>query len=348
MPLPPESPLRDQLASPGRPDHRNRPAGAVIGIVTNNTDPDGWGRVKVRFPWLHDEVESHWCRIAQPYAGGGRGSFWLPEVGDEVVVVFDRGDPNHPYVLGGVWNGEDVPPPPGNPDGENNHKIWRTRNSHQIIFEDTEGSERITITDGKNERHLVIDVAGDTITLTADPGDITFEAPQESISIQCVNLEIDVTGNSTWKVDTSLSDACTDRTETITGADTLEVGSTWNLTSKSTTINAGTSSVTVDKASSTVTSGLTLTNPGSRQTKSTTVKKVSGPETSTIGMLEVHADETIALVSNGPATVTAGVLNVKAPDVRATSPAMLTVMGGLVNVQGKSAVTAKGSLVTIC
>jgi uncharacterized protein involved in type VI secretion and phage assembly len=348
MPLPADDQLPDRLASADRPDHRNRPAGAVIGLVTNNQDPQGWGRVKVKFPWLHDSVESHWCRIAQPYAGGGRGSFWLPEVGDEVVVVFDRGDPNHPYLLGGVWNGKDAPPPPGDPDGKNNHKIWRTRNAHQIIFQDTDGSEKITITDGKNQRHLVIDVAADSITLTADPGDITFEAPAESISVECVNLEIQASNNSTWNVDTEMSDQCKDRTETITGADSLKVGTTWNVTTKSATVSAASSKVTVDKASASVSSNLTLTNPGSRTTKSTTIKKTTGPETMVAGMVEIHADQTIALVANGPGTVTAGVMTVKAPDVRASTGAMLTVMGGLCNVQGKTAITAKASLVTVC
>ena len=72
---------------PRRPaDYRNPVRGAVVGIVTNIVDPLSWGRIKVRFPWLHDDVESNWARIAQPYAGNGRGTFWLPEIGDEVCV----------------------------------------------------------------------------------------------------------------------------------------------------------------------------------------------------------------------------------------------------------------------
>jgi phage baseplate assembly protein gpV len=215
-------------AGPER-DFRDRPAGAVIGLVTNNTDPQGMGRVKVRFPWLHDTEESHWARIAQPYAGPGRGTFWLPEVGDEVVVIFDRGDPNHPYVLGGVWNGEDDVPPPGNPDGEDNHKIWRTRSGHQIIFEDTDGSEKITLIDGVSERHLVIDVAADSITLTASPGDITFEAPQNTLTVACKDLQIDAKGSSTWTVGNDFTDTCDVRQETIKAADSIDVETTWTV-----------------------------------------------------------------------------------------------------------------------
>lgn len=348
MAAPGDEHLFESLRKRTPPDHRQAPSGAVIGIVTNNQDPEGMGRVKVRFPWLHDSVESHWARIAQIYAGGGRGSFILPEVGDEVCVVFDRRDPNHPYVLGGLWNGSDIVPPPGNPDGENDTKIFRTRSSHQVVFEDKSGAERITIIDGPGKRKLVIDVAADRITLSADPGDITFEAPAESISIRCVNLEIEATNNSTWNVDTTMSDSCTDRTETITGADKLTVGAAWNVATKAASIKAGTSSVTVDKASASVSAGMTLTNPGKRTTKSTTVKKKSGPETTTAGMVEIHADQTIAFVTNGPATITSGMVEIKAPDIRVSSGAMLTVMGGLVNVQGKTAVTAKASLVTVC
>ena len=60
--------------------------GMVIGIVTNNRDPNNWGRVKVKFPWLADGVESNWARMVSPMAGGDRGLFILPEVDDEVLV----------------------------------------------------------------------------------------------------------------------------------------------------------------------------------------------------------------------------------------------------------------------
>ena len=88
----------------------NGPAGVVIGLVTNNQDPDGQGRVKVKFPWLSDDQESNWARLAMPMAGKNRGLFLLPEVGDEVLVMFEQGDVNHPYVIGAVWNGADTPP----------------------------------------------------------------------------------------------------------------------------------------------------------------------------------------------------------------------------------------------
>ena len=88
----------------------NGPAGVVMGIVTNNNDPQGQFRVKVKFPWLSADEESHWARVAMPMAGKDRGLMLMPEVDDEVLVMFEQGDVNHPYVIGSIWNGSDTPP----------------------------------------------------------------------------------------------------------------------------------------------------------------------------------------------------------------------------------------------
>ena len=69
----------------GESDRNDRIGGVVVGVVTNNQDPDGLGRVKVRFPWLSEEHESHWARMVTPMAGNDRGFYMLPEVDDEVL-----------------------------------------------------------------------------------------------------------------------------------------------------------------------------------------------------------------------------------------------------------------------
>ena len=84
--------------------------GVSIGLVTQNQDPDGLCRVKVRFPWHDKPTESYWARLAVPMAGDDRGVVMIPEVGDEVLVAFEREDLRFPYVLGGLWNGKDKPP----------------------------------------------------------------------------------------------------------------------------------------------------------------------------------------------------------------------------------------------
>jgi phage protein D len=81
----------------------------VIGIVSNNKDPDGMGRVKVKFPSLSDTVESAWARVATPSAGKDRGLLMLPVVNEEVIVGFEQGDTRRPYVLGSLFNGKDKP-----------------------------------------------------------------------------------------------------------------------------------------------------------------------------------------------------------------------------------------------
>ncbi|UFP95459.1 VgrG-related protein [Gloeobacter morelensis] len=82
----------------------------LVGIVTNNKDPEGMGRVKVKFPTLTEEHESNWARVVGPGAGPKHGIYWMPEVNDEVLVCFEHGDIHRPYVVGGVWNGKDDTP----------------------------------------------------------------------------------------------------------------------------------------------------------------------------------------------------------------------------------------------
>jgi hypothetical protein len=84
----------------------------VIGIVTNNDDPEKLGRVKVIFPTLTEQDESTWARLVVPGGGPRRGMQWLPEVDDEVLVGFEHDDKTRPVVLGGVWNRKDPPPQP--------------------------------------------------------------------------------------------------------------------------------------------------------------------------------------------------------------------------------------------
>src|SRR5262245_56550673 len=104
--------------------------GLVVGIVTNNQDPDKLGRIKVKFPWLTDTDESCWARIGMLMAGKGRGSFFLPEVDDEVILAFEHGDVRFPYVIGALWNGKDTPRY-DNADGKNNLRVFTSRSGHE-------------------------------------------------------------------------------------------------------------------------------------------------------------------------------------------------------------------------
>lgn len=162
--------------------------GVVIGIVTNNQDPDKLGRVKVKFPWLSQEDESYWARIASPMAGGDRGTFFLPEIDDEVLVAFEQGDLRFPYILGALWNGKDTPPVT-NEDGKNNIRMIKSRSGHTIRLNDEDGKETIEIIDKKGENKIFIDTAKDSITITAAK-DITLSAPQGSIKLHAQKIEL--------------------------------------------------------------------------------------------------------------------------------------------------------------
>jgi len=166
----------------------NRVWGVVIGIVTNNQDPDGMGRVRVRFPWRDEGDESYWARIATMMAGNDRGSFFLPEVGDEVLVAFDHGDLNHPYVLGALWNGVDTPPET-NADGKNNIRKIKSRSGHEIIFDDNEEQmqEKIEIHTKAGHRILLDDSAGQEKIEIADKtgsNSIKIDSVQNSITME--------------------------------------------------------------------------------------------------------------------------------------------------------------------
>lgn len=118
--------------------------GVVVGIVTNNKDPDSLGRVKVKIPRISGEDESNWARVISFMAGKDYGAFYLPEVDDEVLVSFEHGDINIPYVIGSLWNGKDKPPLT-NEDGKNNLRVIKSRSGHIIRLDDTDGQEKIEI-----------------------------------------------------------------------------------------------------------------------------------------------------------------------------------------------------------
>jgi len=157
----------------------------VIGIVTNNKDTEGMGRVKVNFPWRGDSDESYWARVATLMAGKDRGTFFLPEVGDEVLVAFDHGDINHPYVIGSLWNGVDTPPET-NADGKNNIRKIKSRSGHEIILDDTAAQEKIEIHTKAGHTIVLDDSAGaEKIEVKDKTGNnsIVIDSVQNAISI---------------------------------------------------------------------------------------------------------------------------------------------------------------------
>jgi uncharacterized protein involved in type VI secretion and phage assembly len=168
--------------------------GVVVGLVTNNQDPDGVGRVKVRFPWLSDQDESQWARIAAPMAGKDRGVYLLPEVDDEVLVAFEHGDIRRPYVVGALWNSKDTPPAT-NDDGKNNIRIIKSRSGHVVKLNDEDGKETIEIIDKSTKNSIVIDTAANSITITSDK-DITLKAANGTITLDAQKVAVKSSADS--------------------------------------------------------------------------------------------------------------------------------------------------------
>lgn len=195
--------------------NNSRIPGVAIALVTNNQDPDKLGRVKVKFPWLSDSDESNWVRVAAPMAGKERGMYFLPEVDDEVLVAFDRGDVNFPYILGALWNGKDKPPIT-NDDGKNNVRVIKSRSGHVIRLNDKDGEEKIEIVDKSGKNSLTFDTAKNTIEIATDK-DITLSAPKGTIKLDAQKIEIKSSADSKIEADAGM-DIKAQATMTIKGA----------------------------------------------------------------------------------------------------------------------------------
>ncbi len=161
--------------------------GVVVGIVTDNKDPDKLGRVKVKIPRISGEDESNWARVASFMAGKERGAFFLPEVDDEVLVAFEYGDINIPYIIGSLWNGKDTPPLT-NDDGKNNIRMIKSRSGHIIRLDDTDGKEKIEIVDKTGNNMIVVDTKDKKISIKSDK-DIEISAPNGKVTIEARDIE---------------------------------------------------------------------------------------------------------------------------------------------------------------
>ncbi len=182
--------LLDVLSDPRtREDRRALRFGVVIGIVSNNQDPEKLGRVKVTFPWLVEDAESNWARVASPMAGAGRGVSLLPDVDDEVLVAFENGDPRSAFVLGALWNGVDKPPSEKDSDSDNNLLVVKSRSGHLVVIDDTSGAERIEIRDKTEKNRLVIESASNSIRIETD-GDITLKATKGTITLDAKSIAV--------------------------------------------------------------------------------------------------------------------------------------------------------------
>jgi len=173
------------LAFPKARSARPNITNMQMAVVVDNNDPQQMGRIKVKFPWLESD-ETPWVRYMMSHAGQDRGWYWLPEIGDEVLVGYEHGSPDKPIVFGALYNSDDLPPGDAI-DSKNNVKMFMTKSGNRLVFNDTDGSEEVQIItkDGKNIITMktggptVIESEG-AINIKAD-GDITMEGANISL-----------------------------------------------------------------------------------------------------------------------------------------------------------------------
>lgn len=181
-----------------------RENGVVIGTVSDLQDPEKIGRVRVKLPQFDDQPTG-WARVVAPMAGKDRGFFFQPEVGDEVLVAFENGDPRRAYVLGGLWSKVDTPPPRDGNDPQNNIRLIKSRSGHLVILDDTDGSEKIIIRDKSGANTLTWDAANNKITIESGKGDLDIKAPAGTLSISAKTIEIKATADMTVQASAQLT-----------------------------------------------------------------------------------------------------------------------------------------------
>jgi uncharacterized protein involved in type VI secretion and phage assembly len=183
--------------------------GVVEALVEQvEDDPEGEGRVKIKFPWFDDSTVTEWCRVRQLYAGNDYGAFYLPEKGTEVLVSFIHGDMRKPIILGGLYNGKDKPPTKRTK--QDDHKLIKTKYGHQIDLNDSSGKEFIGVKTKKghelklsdeNERITLTTSSGikaefdqnaQTVTITTAGGDkVLIDGQSKKISISSMTVVVD-------------------------------------------------------------------------------------------------------------------------------------------------------------
>nr|MDQ3936866.1 phage baseplate assembly protein V [Actinomycetota bacterium] len=184
----------------------------VTATVDDIDDPNGWGRVRVLLPWLDGEIASVWARLAVPAAGGERGFFFIPEVGDEVIVGFLGGEARFPVVLGSTWNGTQAPPE--SLDAATNPiRSIVSRTGHRLTLDDTDGAAQVKVETAAGQSLLLDDTSGgekieladktgNKITMSssgialeaAAGGNVEVKASSGKVALQGTQLEGSSTG----------------------------------------------------------------------------------------------------------------------------------------------------------
>jgi uncharacterized protein involved in type VI secretion and phage assembly len=171
---------------------QHRANGILIGIVSSLDDPEHLGRITVQYPYLGNQ-ESDQARLATVMAGNGFGTYFLPDVGDEVLVALEQNDPRRAYILGGLWSQPDPPPKDVGKATDNHVKLIKTRCGQMIVLDDSPGKEKIVLIDKDGKRKVVIDSGSQKIEVLCDQGNVDIKAPNGDLTIEARSITIKAT-----------------------------------------------------------------------------------------------------------------------------------------------------------
>lgn len=180
------------------------PSGLFYGVypalVSDVVDPNNQGRVKVRLPWSPDAGGSNyevWARLATMMGGNNRGSWFIPDKDDEVLVAFEGGNPRRPYVVGALWNGKDAPPERMDGSGNNYLKTILSRQGIRITMDDTDGAVKLRLETPGGQSIVLSDADNSIVAEDSNGNSIKMESQgititaSSQVKVQASTVEID-------------------------------------------------------------------------------------------------------------------------------------------------------------
>jgi uncharacterized protein involved in type VI secretion and phage assembly len=145
------------------------------------------------------------ARLATFMAGPDRGSFFVPEPEDEVLIAFEHNDPRRPYVIGALWSKVDQPPASGGDPEANNLRFIKSRSGAVIRFDDTQGAEKVEIIDKDAKHSITLDSAAKRIEVVTENGDVSVSAKAGTVSVEAATVDVHATGTMTLRADGKLT-----------------------------------------------------------------------------------------------------------------------------------------------
>lgn len=194
-----------RAGGPRNPTNDGTLCGVYYAVVTQNKDPEGKARVKIRLPWLDqgDTDQTHWALVATPMAGDQYGWYTLPDVDDVVAVMFLAGDITRPVVLGGVWSKTDVPPEK-NGDGKNAFRGYKGRSGARVVLDDS-SKAKVYFADKTDKNSVTVGATegdGDGANKRGAPAPPAVNGPaaKSGVTIASMEGEIQMTAKGNLKV----------------------------------------------------------------------------------------------------------------------------------------------------